>query len=84
MTIYDRLETIANVYGFKLVDNPAMIKHMERRESQHGLMLCPCMFVSMDEDLGSLLSKRCPCEQGLEDIEVHGKCHCGIFERVNG
>ena len=62
----------------KIVDT--IVKGLARNRSKHGRAYCPCMFVSGDPDKDKEII--CPCQIHKEDIEKHGKCHCGLFVKA--
>ena len=78
-------EKYAEKAGYKL--NPdaevvtTIIGGLARNKFKYGRAYCPCMFVSGDPDEDKNII--CPCRVHREDIEKHGKCHCGLFVKAN-
>lgn len=57
-----------------------IITGLAKNRDKHGRAYCPCMFVSGDPDKDKEII--CPCRIHKEDIEKHGKCHCGLFVKA--
>ncbi len=78
-------EKYAQRAGYKL--NPdtevvrTIISGLAKNKAKHGRAYCPCMFVTGDPDEDKKII--CPCRVHREDIEKHGKCHCGLFVKAN-
>lgn len=78
-------EKYAQRAGYKL--NPdaevvgTIITGLAKNKMKHGRAYCPCMFVTGDPDEDKKII--CPCRVHREDIEKHGKCHCGLFVKAN-
>jgi ferredoxin-thioredoxin reductase catalytic chain len=74
-------EKYAEKAGYLLNPDQELVKTiihgLARNKMKHGRGYCPCMFVSgnPEEDKKTI----CPCHFHREDIEKHGKCHCGLF-----
>lgn len=58
-----------------------IITGLAKNRSKHGRAYCPCMFVTGNPDEDKKII--CPCRIHKEDIEKHGKCHCGLFVKAN-
>jgi ferredoxin-thioredoxin reductase catalytic subunit len=56
---------------FKLTDNKELLDNLRKGFKKKG-GYCPCKLEKSDDNI-------CPC---VEFIET-GKCHCGLFEKVN-
>jgi ferredoxin-thioredoxin reductase catalytic chain len=54
-----------------------IITGLAKNRLKHGRSYCPCMFVSGDPEKDKNII--CPCQVHRDDIEKHGKCHCGLF-----
>lgn len=74
-------EKYAQKAGYEL--NPdtgvveTIITGLAKNRFKHGRAYCPCMFVTGDPEKDKNII--CPCQVHKEDIEKHGKCHCGLF-----
>ncbi|MBI4832083.1 MAG: ferredoxin:thioredoxin reductase [Candidatus Lindowbacteria bacterium] len=54
-----------------------IISGLAKNKFKYGRAYCPCFFISGDPEEDRKLI--CPCEYHRDDIEKHGKCHCGLF-----
>jgi len=85
MRIRKGSEKYAQKAGYRL--NPdaevvnTIIGGLVKNKFKHGRAYCPCMFVSGDPQEDKKII--CPCQVHREDIEKHGKCHCGLFVKPN-
>jgi ferredoxin-thioredoxin reductase catalytic subunit len=74
-------EKYAQKAGYRLNADPevvgTIITGLAKNKFKYGRAYCPCFFVSGDPEEDKKLI--CPCEYHCEDIEKHGKCHCGLF-----
>lgn len=78
-------EKYAQRAGYKLNSDAEVVRTiiagLAKNKIKHGRAYCPCMFVSGDPDEDKKII--CPCQVHREDIEKHGKCHCGLFVMAN-
>ncbi len=74
-------EKYAQRAGYKLNADPELVNTiitgLARNKFKYGRAYCPCFFVSGNPEEDRKLI--CPCQYHREDIEKHGKCHCGLF-----
>ncbi|GAB4353855.1 MAG: ferredoxin-thioredoxin reductase catalytic domain-containing protein [Candidatus Abyssubacteria bacterium] len=74
-------EKYATRAGYKLSPDPQVVETiitgLARNKAKYGRAYCPCFFISGDPEEDRKLI--CPCVYHREDIEKHGKCHCGLF-----
>lgn len=78
-------EKYADRAGYKLNPDAEVVRTimtgLAKNKVKYGRAYCPCMFVSGDPDEDRKII--CPCRIHREDIEKHGKCHCGLFVKSN-
>ena len=58
-----------------------IVAGLAKNKLKHGRAYCPCMFVTGNPDEDKKII--CPCRIHREDIEKSGKCHCGLFVKMN-
>ncbi len=63
----------------KIVDR--VIKGLAMRKIKYGHAYCPCRLVMGDREKDKKII--CPCVYHVEEIELHGECHCNLFVQVN-
>jgi len=57
-----------------------IVSGLAKNRFKHRRAYCPCMFVTGDPEQDKKII--CPCQIHKEDIEAHGKCHCGLFVKA--
>ncbi len=81
--LFMKYEDYANDNDFILNPNKKIVagilKGLSRNEEIHGYKYCPCRRVTgnRQEDRSII----CPCIYHKEEIEIDGKCMCGLFLR---
>lgn len=74
-------EKYADKTGYKLSPDSEVVKTiisgLAKNKLKYGYFYCPCFFVSGNPQEDRKII--CPCQYHREDIEKHGKCHCGLF-----
>jgi len=74
-------EKYAQKAGYRLNPDPEVVTTivggLAKNRLKYGRLYCPCMFVTGDPQEDKKII--CPCRVHREDIEAHGKCHCGLF-----
>lgn len=84
--IYKKLEIFAKSCGIKLTTDTkiltSLLLRMEETEKQFGILICPCNFINKLDKREIVKNTRCPCLNVFDDIDKHGKCHCGLFEKL--
>ena len=74
-------EEHAEKMGIKINPNEtiagAIIKGLLKNEEKHGARYCPCRRVTGNKEEDKKII--CPCVYHMGEIELQGKCHCGLF-----
>ena len=82
---YRGSEKYAQKAGYKLNSDSGVVDTivtgLVKNRAKHGRAYCPCMFVTGDPQEDKKII--CPCRVHKEDIEKHGKCHCGLFVKAD-
>jgi ferredoxin-thioredoxin reductase catalytic subunit len=70
----------SKAFGCTFEASPSQIDRIARDMSLYGFPLCLCK--SYVPELINIEDVKCPCPEAAKDIADKGRCHCGIFRRV--
>ncbi len=76
-----KLENYSKRCGIRLNPNEkivnAIIKGLIKNKKEKGEYYCPCRVPSGDKEKDKEII--CPCVFHRGEVELQGKCHCGLF-----
>lgn len=74
------LSAQSKALGCTFEASSSQLDRMAQDMSLYGVPVCLCK--AYNPDFMLLDSVSCPCEEARKDIEINGRCHCGIFKRA--